>query len=289
MSEKLPNYGGQAVIEGVMMRGKRSVAMAMRAPDGKIQVYTESLGGIYQSSLAKIPFLRGLVILWDTLGLGIRFLTISANTQTGEDEKLEGPMLYITLSVSLVLGVGLFILLPAGLGQLAGRLFSWNHWITNLLEGVIRLALLVGYIWGVGKMPDLARVFAYHGAEHKTINAYEAGVELFPANVARYSVEHPRCGTAFLLTLILISIVIFSLLGPLPLGIGMLYRIVLLPVLAGLAYEFIRWTADHLKSPIVRLIVRPNLALQHLTTREPTLEMIEVAITAFNTMIAQES
>ncbi len=288
MTEKMPNYGGQAVIEGVMMRGTQSVAMAMRDPQGQIQVYTEPLSGLYKSKILRIPFLRGLISLWDALGLGIRLLTISANTQTGEDEKIEGPMLWGTLALSLTLGIGLFFLLPAGLGQLTERFLHWTAWWSNLLEGLLRLGLLIGYIWAVGKMPDIARVFGYHGAEHKTINAFEAGAELTPECVANYSLEHPRCGTAFLLTLVLVSIVVFSLLGPLPGVWRLASRILLLPVLAGIAYEYIRWTAGHLKSPFVRAIVRPNLALQHLTTREPSLEMLEVAIRAFQTMYKEE-
>lgn len=288
MTERLPNYGGQAVIEGVMMRGTRSVAMAMRDPQGQIKIYTEPLSKIYQSRLTRIPFLRGLTALWDALGLGIRLLTISANTQTGEDEKLEGPALYGTLGFSLLLGIGLFFLLPAGIGQLSERFLGWSAWWSNLLEGVIRLGLLVGYIWLVGKLPDIQRVFAYHGAEHKTINAFEAGSELTPECVSHFSLEHPRCGTAFLLTLVLLSVVLFSLLGPLPIAWRLASRILLLPVLAGVAYEYIRWTAGHLSSSFVRAIIRPNLALQHLTTREPTLEMLEVAINAFQTMFKNE-
>lgn len=290
MSEpKLITYGGQAVLEGVMMRGGKAVAIAMRAPDQQIVIHTEKLGGIYRSRIAKIPFLRGLVVLWDALGLGMRALTISANTQTGEDEQLEGPVLYLTLGISLALGIGLFFLLPAAAGQMAERYLGLNAWWGNLGEGLVRLGLLVGYIWAVGRVPDIRRVFAYHGAEHKTINAYEAGVELTPENVSGFSLEHPRCGTAFLLTLVLISVVVFSLLGPLPLFWRLASRILLLPLLAGLAYEYIRWTANHLDSSLVQALIKPGLALQGLTTREPDLPMLEVAIAAFNAMRTYES
>jgi uncharacterized protein YqhQ len=294
---QLPAYGGQAVIEGVMMRGARNVAIAMRAPDQKIIVHRESLGGIYRSRIVKIPFLRGLVMLWDALGLGMRALTISANTQTGEDEKLEGPALYLTLGISLAFGIGLFFLAPAAVGQLSERLLArafpasslgWLSWTGNLLEGLIRLFLLIGYIWAVGFIPDIRRVFSYHGAEHKTINAFEAGADLTPENVQRFSLEHPRCGTAFLLTLVLFSVLLFSLLGPLPILWRFASRILLLPVLAGLAYEYIRWTANNLRSQFVRLLIKPGLALQHLTTREPSLEMLEVSIAAFNAMRENE-
>jgi len=285
---KLPTYGGQAVIEGVMMRGAQSVAIAMRAPDQKIVIHKEPLGGIYKSRLGKIPFLRGLIVLWDALGLGMRALTISANTQSGEDEVIEGPAMYLTIAISLALGIGIFFLAPAAIGQLFERFLHWNAWWGNVAEGGVRLALLVGYIWGIGNIPDIRRVFSYHGAEHKTINAFEAGAELTPECVSHYSLEHPRCGTAFLLTLVLVSILVFSLLGPLPMVWRLSSRIILLPVLAGLAYEYIRWTANHLDSPLVRLLVKPNLALQHLTTREPSLDMLEVSIAAFNAMRSEE-
>jgi uncharacterized protein YqhQ len=288
MSEKIPTYGGQAVIEGVMMRGSSGVAIAMRAPDHNIVIHTEPLGGIYKSKIIKIPFLRGLVALWDALGLGMRALTISANTQTGEDEQLEGPQLWFTLAFAFVFGISLFFLIPASVGQLSENLLAWNAWWGNLLEGLIRLAMLVAYIWLIGLMPDVRRVFAYHGAEHKTINAFEAGVDLTPENVSHFSLEHPRCGTAFLLTLVLVSVLFFSLLGPLPIAWRLISRVVALPLLAGIAYEYIRWTATHLDSPFVRWIVKPNLALQRLTTREPDLDMLEVSIAAFNAMHAKE-
>jgi uncharacterized protein YqhQ len=225
-----------------------------------------------------------VILLWDALGLGMRALTLSANTQTGEDEKLEGPALYLTLTVSLALGIGLFFLLPAGIGGLAERYLGWSPWLNNLLEGIVRLALLVGYIWAIGFMPDVKRLFGYHGAEHKTINAYEAGVDLTPENVAKFSLEHPRCGTAFMLTLVLVSILVFTALGPLSIFWRLASRVLLIPVLAGISLEYIRWTANHLDSPLVRLLIKPNLALQSLTTREPDRSMLEVAIESFNTM-----
>jgi uncharacterized protein YqhQ len=163
MTEKLPSYGGQAVIEGVMMRGSQGMAIAMRAPSQEIVVETGPLNNIYQSKIIKIPFLRGVLALWDALGLGIRALTMSANVQTGEDEKLEGPALYLTLGVSLSLGIALFFLLPAGIGQLTEHFLGWDSLWSNLLEGLIRLGLLIGYIWMIGRVPDVKRVFSYHG------------------------------------------------------------------------------------------------------------------------------
>jgi uncharacterized protein YqhQ len=290
MTEKsrFPMYGGQSVIEGVMMRGTHSVAIAMRTPNKDIAIHKEPLGAVYKNKIVKIPFLRGLIMLFDALVLGTRALTISANAQTGEDEKIEGPVLYLTLFLSLSIGIGLFFLAPAAFGQLSERFFQINSWWGNLVEGLVRLGLLVIYIWAVGQIPDIKRVFAYHGAEHKTINAFEAGDELTPDNVSKYPIEHPRCGTSFLLTLILLSILLFSLLGPLSIWARLASRIIFLPLLAGFAYEYIRWTANHLDMKLVQMLVKPNLALQRLTTREPSLDMLEVAIAAFNSMRADE-
>ena len=284
MEDKIISYGGQAVIEGVMMRGRNSFAIAMRAPDGNIVVHKDSLAAVYRSWITKIPFLRGTILLWDALGLGMKALTLSANTQTGEEEKLEGPALYLTLGTSLTIGIGLFILLPASVGGWAEHSLGWQNLAHNLLEGLIRLVLLVGYIWGIVFMPDVKRLFGYHGAEHKTINAYEAGAELTPEVVAKYPIEHPRCGTAFMLTFVLLSILVHSLLGDMTFVWRLASRILLIPVIAGIAVEFIRWTANHLDSALVRLLIKPNLALQSLTTRQPDNSMLEVAIESFKTM-----
>ena len=284
MEDKIISYGGQAVIEGVMMRGQKGFAIAMRSPDGKIVVHKEGLAAVYRSSITKIPFLRGTILLWDALGLGMRALTLSANTQTGEEEKLEGPALYVTLGISLTFGVGLFFLVPAGIGGLAQHYLHWSPLANNLLEGITRLVLLIGYIWGIGFMPDVKRLYGYHGAEHKTINAFEAGAELTPEVVAKYPIEHARCGTAFMLTLMLLSVLVFTLLGDMSIIWRLATRILFIPILAGIAVEYIRWTANHLDSAFVRLLIKPNLALQSLTTREPDNSMLEVAIESFKTM-----
>ena len=289
MEDRIITYGGQAVIEGVMMRGQKAYAIAMRAPDGSIAIHTQKLANVYRSGITKIPFLRGSILLWDALGLGMNALTISANTQTGEDEKLEGPALYLTLGLSLTLGIGLFFLLPAGLGGLAEHYLGWSPWLNNLVEGVLRLVFLIAYIWGISFMPDVKRLFMYHGAEHKTINAYEAGAELTPEVVATYPIEHTRCGTAFLLTLVLLSILIFTILGPMPIIWRLVTRILFIPILAGIAIEYIRWTANHLDNPIVQFLIKPNLALQHLTTRTPDNSMLEVAIQSFQSMRKAEN
>ena len=302
--EKLPSYGGQALIEGILMRGSRAVAAAIRAPDGNIVVYTEELSGIYKGGWLKIPFVRGVVGLWDALGLGTRFLMMSAELQ-GDEEQAKGaagnnlfltqsifPFLgqgmFLTVGLSLLIAVGLFFVLPAFLGHAIAEAFGLSSLWSNLLEGGLRLAAVVGYIWGVGRIPEIQRVFAYHGAEHKTINAFESGDELTVENVMRHSLEHPRCGTAFLLTLVILSVLVFTLIGPLSPWARIATRVLFIPILAGIAYEYIRWTARHRSSFLVRWLMRPNLAMQSLTTRQPTPDIVEVAITAFNAMITKE-
>ncbi len=224
------NYGGQAVIEGVMMRGSRALSVAVRNPQGDIVVHTEPLDPrIYGGRLARVPFLRGLTLLWDALGLGIRSLLFAAEValqeedQTGNDgppEKVfEGPLQWTLVAFSLALSILLFFVLPTFLAHFIERLLGLGNSAVavNFIEGMIRLALLVGYIWVIGLMADVKRLYGYHGAEHKTINAYEAGAELTPTSVARFSLQHPRCGTAFLLTVVVLSILIYSLLPPLDL------------------------------------------------------------------------
>ena len=295
------NYGGQAVIEGVMMRGSRALSVAVRNPQGDIVVHTEPLDSrIYGGRLARIPFLRGLTLLWDALGLGIKSLMFAAEValqeegQTDADGKpekvFEGPVQWTMIAFSLTLSILLFFVLPTYLAHLIEQALglSGQPVAINFIEGMIRLALLIGYIWGIGRMADIKRLFGYHGAEHKTINAYEAGAELTPASVARFPLEHPRCGTAFLLTVVIISILLYSLLPPLDLLPRILSRLVLLPVIAGIAYEFLKFTASRQSNPLIRLLTKPNLAMQRLTTREPDMDMLAVAIAAFENVLAYE-
>jgi len=295
------NYGGQAVIEGVMMRGSRALSVAVRDPQGNIVVHTEPLDPrIYGGRLAKIPFLRGLTLLWDALGLGIKSLLYAAEVALQEEankdadgnpEKVfEGPVQWTLVAFSLTLSVLLFFVLPTFLAHLIerGAGLQNSSVAVNVIEGSIRLILLIGYIWAIGLMSDVKRLYGYHGAEHKTINAYEAGAELTPASVARFPLEHPRCGTAFLLSVVVISILVYSLLPPLDILPRILSRLVLLPVIAGIAYEFLKFTAAHQGNALIRLITKPNLALQHLTTREPDMEMLAVAIAAFENVLDYE-
>jgi uncharacterized protein YqhQ len=289
MPEPLPNYGGQALIEGVMMRGQKACAMAARGPNQSIVVETEHLSPIYSSPIAKIPFLRGLIMLWDTLVLGMRALTFSANLQMGEDERLEGAPLTLTVLFSLLAGAGIFFLIPAGAGYMAQLWLHLDYWGAYVVEGISRLALLVGYIWAIGLLPDVRRVYGYHGAEHQTINAFEDGAELSVDSIRSYPREHPRCGTAFLLTVVVFSILLFSALGPLSLWARFVSRLLLIPVLASLAYECIRLSAEYSQHWLARALISPNLALQRLTTREPDDGMIEVAVQAFTAMLAEET
>jgi len=287
---KLPSYGGQALIEGVLMRGSRYVAAAFRLPSGEIQVETEKLEGIYSSRIAKIPFLRGLILLWDALGLGMRYIMKAANTQTGEDEKIEGPQFILTMIISFAIAIGLFFLAPAGLAALMEKVFSIGPFIGNLIEGIVRLILIVGYIWEIGKMPDIKRVFSYHGAEHKTINAFEASASLTPESVKQFPLYHPRCGTGFLLILVIFSIILFSLLGPLPnIWLRFASRILLIPILVMVAYEYMRFAANNMHHPVLKYLSALNMSMQKLTTVEPDESMLEVAITAFKAMYQLEN
>lgn len=292
------NYGGQAVIEGVMMRGSQALAVAVRNPQGEIVVHTEPLDSrIYGGKIARIPFLRGLTLLWDALGLGIKSLMFSAEVALEEEDAsgekhhkpvFDGPAGWGAIALSLSMSIALFFLLPAFVAGVFERWLGISHVIGNLIEGVVRLLLLIGYISGISLMSDVKRLYGYHGAEHKTINAYEAGAALSPASVARFSLQHPRCGTAFLLTVVVISILVYSFFPPLGLALRLLSRILLLPVIAGIAYEFLRFTAKHQDKRVIRWITKPNLALQRLTTREPDETMLEVAIVAFEQVLAYE-
>jgi uncharacterized protein YqhQ len=287
------SYGGQAVLEGVMMRGAHIFAVAVRDPKGGIVVHKGKVPAVlYRGRIAKTPFVRGVVGLWDAMGLGVRALMWSADVALAEEEDVSfsGPLAWGTVALSLLMAVGLFFLLPTALST---GIESWlglqsQPFLVNLIEGAIQLTVLVGYISLVGLMPDMRRVFSYHGAEHKTINAYEAGAELKPEIVQNYPIEHPRCGTAFLLLVVFTSVMVFSLLGRPPFLLLLLSRIVLIPVIAGIAYEVLRWTAKNSHRPWVALIIKPNLALQHLTTRQPSLDMLEVAIAAFKQVLVSE-
>ena len=290
---KLFSYGGQAVIEGVMMRGVHTAAIAVRNPKGEIVVHEQALNErLYRGRLIKTPFLRGLIGLWDALGLGTRALMWSADVAIGEEEEVNfnGPIGWATVALSLVIGIGVFFLLPTTIATGLQRVFKLQDHptIVNIIEGVVQLSILISYISLIGFLPDVKRIFRYHGAEHKTINAYEAGADLTPEKVNQYPIEHPRCGTAFLLTVVFVGVFFFSLLGRPPFLTLVASRLVLIPVIAGVSYELLRFTAKNRNHPLIRLLIIPNLALQHLTTRQPDLAMIEVAVVAFERVLVSE-
>lgn len=271
-----------------MMRGSQRFAVALRTPDGEIALREGTLNeALYRGRLIRIPFLRGLVTLWDSLGLGMKALMMSADVAAGEEVSLEGPVSWITVALGIGLGVGLFILLPSFLVGLLSPIVT-SRLLSSLLEGIVRLALVIGYMWAVGRIPDIRRVFAYHGAEHKTINAYEGGSDLTVEAVRQFSKAHVRCGTSFLLTLTFIAVIVLAPLGRLPMGYRLLSRLVLLPVLAGIAYEVNRLAARSAHRRWLRPLIAPNLALQRLTTNEPDDDMIEVAISALSAVLRSE-
>jgi len=281
-------YGGQAIIEGVMMRGKYNAAIAVRRLDGEIVVKQESLSGLYRGPVSKIPFLRGMPLLWDSLGLGMRALFYSAEVAGQEEDPdftMSGGLGIATGAFSMLLGVGLFMVLPS---FVAGLIVQEEAVLFNVVEGLIRLVLLIGYIAAIGQAEDIRRVFAYHGAEHKTINAYEDGAPLTVDGVRPYSRQHPRCGTAFLMTVVLISVLVLAPLGRPSLLVRIATRLALLPVIAGISYEILRFTARHQDNPLIRWMIAPNLALQNLTTREPEDDMLEVGIRALQSVLVGE-
>jgi uncharacterized protein YqhQ len=291
-------YGGQAVMEGVMMRGRRNMAVAVRAQNGEIAVYHEPLkSGKWTERARPLPFIRGVFMLWDTMVLGMRSLVFSANVgliegnvkenkEAAEDD-LTGTALWVTVGISILFSIGLFFVLPLAVTGFLDRYIA-SDTLSNIVEGIIRLAILVGYMLLIGRMHDIKRVFSYHGAEHKTINAYEAGDDLTVENVRKHSISHPRCGTGFLLVVVLLSIFVFALLGRPDWFWRISSRIFLVPVIAAMAYEFIRLTAQYYENTLVKLIVAPSMALQRLTTRPPDDSMLEVAIVSFKRVQADE-
>ena len=272
------------------MRGRTHMAVAVRNPVGKIIVHEEPLKArIYTSGWGKLPFVRGLAMLWDALVLGMRTLMFSADVALSEEEDVEftGPLAWTTMALALAIAVGIFFFIPSLVAQWLERFFA-SSLLSSLLEGVFRLALFIGYVWAIGFMPDVRRVFAYHGAEHKTVNAYEAGRPLTPQDVARFPTAHTRCGTSFLLLVVMIAVLLFA-----PFHFNhwlhrLLARLLLIPVIAGIAYEMVRFSANHQNNPLVRWLMAPGLAVQRLTTREPDEKMLECAITALKRVLAAD-
>ena len=287
MSEKKLSIGGQAVIEGVMMRGPEKVATAVRTPDKKIELDIRPVNSISDRfPILKKPMLRGCVSLGESLVMGLRSLSYSAQMAGEEDEQLTDKELAGTIVFAFVMAAVLFVAIPTG----AAKLF---HFITedpvflNLMEGALRLLIFVGYIGAISMMKDIQRVFQYHGAEHKTIACFEAGEALTVENVKKHTRLHKRCGTSFLLIVMLVSIFVFAFLGWPDLWLRILSRVILLPVVAGISYEIIKLSANS-DNCVLGCAIKPGLWLQYMTTREPDDDMIEVAIESAKAVLPED-
>lgn len=279
------SYGGQAVIEGVMIKGQNSVSVAVRRSDGSIAFLSNPIHPFFKGLSKKIPLIRGIVTLAESLIVGMKSLVFSANVsiEHESDEISKSEMVGI-LSLSLIMAIGLFFILPVVASQPFEGLMG-SDIASNIAEGVIRLAIFILYILLIGNMAQIHRVFMYHGAEHMTVHAYEHGDPLEKDFVRRYPTAHPRCGTAFLLTVMLVAIVVFTFIPRDPFWLLILSRIVLIPLIAAASYEAIRFSGFHSQNRIVQILSIPNLGLQSLTTKQPTDDQIEVAIAAMNHVI----
>lgn len=288
MPDKRVYYGGQAVIEGVMIRGPRTVAIVCRRPNGELAMKSETLGTVYAGWPRKLPLLRGVVVLWETLALGMQALIWSSNVQLGEEaeDQNSGPIWGIALIAFAIVAL-IFFAGPLLLADFMHDLLG-SDWLVIVVEGVIRLAIVVGYVAAIGLMPDVRRVYEYHGAEHKSIHALEHGDPLEPAAVQRHPTAHVRCGTSFLIMVVIVSIILFALVGNPDLWIRVLSRIVLIPVIAAISYELIRLAGRFESSPITKALMWPNLALQAITTKQPDDAQVEVALTALKQVLADE-
>jgi len=279
-------YGGQAVIEGVMMRGRENLAISVRGPDGKLKTAKWPLPKIYKGRLREVPFVRGLLILIETLVLGTQALLHSAQIASAEEnERIPTTLLWGTVAASIAFAVALFFIAPVLTTRYLVDPHVSSALASNLVEGVIRIGVFVAYLVLIGLIPDIRRVFAYHGAEHKVVNAYEAGSPLELEAIKDYSTAHARCGTGFVFIVLILAIFIFALLGHPPLWLTILSRVVLLPVIAALSYEIMRFGASHAKNAIIKILLVPGLALQAMTTREPNDGQLEAAISALNEVI----
>ena len=279
------HYGGQAVIEGVMMRGREHLAIAVRRTNNEITTITKRLPTIFTGSPRQIPLVRGIIMLAETLILGMQSLIYSADVFTEEEEVKGKPvLLWSSVAIGFILGLVLFLAIPLAITWAVDPYIGSDP-VSNLVDGVIRLAIVIAYIGSIGLIPNIRRVFSYHGAEHKVINAYEAGANLEVKEVRRYSTAHPRCGTGFLLIVLVIAIIAFIFMGRPPMYLRFLERLLLLPVIAAASYELMRLGAEHVKNGVVRTLLAPGLALQALTTRQPDDSQLEVSISALKTVI----
>ena len=281
------HYGGQAVIDGVMIRGKEGVAISVRQPDGQLNVVKQPLASIYKGRLRETPLIRGIIALIETLVLGTQSLLHSAQVAATEEvgEKIPTAVLWGTVAASLALGVALFFMVPLFATRYLIDPYVESALLSSIFEGLIRIGIFIAYLKLMSLIPDIRKVFAYHGAEHKTVNAYEAGVPLDVESVKMYSTAHARCGTAFLFIVLVVAIFVFALVGQPSLWIRILSRIALIPVIAVISYEIMKFGASHSRNPVVRVLLAPGLLLQTMTTREPDDSQIEAAISALNEVI----
>lgn len=287
-SSKL-NVGGQAVLEGVMMRSRRFWAVAVRKPDDTIasEVFRE-VSIINRKKALGWPFIRGIVALVENLSLGFKALSYSVNEATGQEVAMSRKQMGISIAIALIFTVGVFFILPTLLGRTFSNAIP-NTILYNLIEGLIRIAFLVTYIVAVSFLKDIRRLFQYHGAEHKTIQAYEYGEELTAENIIKYSRLHLRCGTSFLLIVMIVSLLVFALLGKPPLYLRIISRVLLIPVIAGISYELIRFAGKFSRYKIINVVFYPGLLLQRITTREPDIKQIEVATVSLKRILEAES
>ena len=284
------NYGGQALIEGVLMRGRDAIAVAFRHPDGRIVYATERLDtGLHAKRWAKLPLVRGLVVLYETLIVGTRWLVRSASLQAADEGvELGKGSIALMLTLTLVAGIGVFFLLPLFIASVTTANVQ-NGFVQHLVEGLIRVGIFLGYLIVIAQAPDIRRVFQYHGAEHMTIHALEHDDPLQVSAIRKYPTAHPRCGTEFLVVVIALSIIAFSLVGRQEPLVMILSRILLIPVIAAIGYEILRWGAKHRGNAIVRVIMWPGILVQKITTRQPTDDMIEVAIVSMEEALRADS
>jgi uncharacterized protein YqhQ len=282
-------YGGQALIEGVLMRGRDAIAVAFRHPDGRIVFATERLdSGFHGTRWSKLPLLRGLVVLYETLIVGTRWLVRSAGLQAEEEGvELGKGSIILMLLITLIAGVGIFFLLPLFIASVTTAQVE-NQFVQHLVEGLVKVAIFLGYLWIIGQSGDIHRVFQYHGAEHMTIHALEHGDPLRVGEIRKYPTAHPRCGTEFLVVVIALSIIAFGFVGRQEPWIMITSRILLIPVIAAVGYEILRWGARHRGNPIVRVIMWPGILVQMITTKPPTDDMIEVAIVSMEEALAAD-
>jgi uncharacterized protein YqhQ len=283
-------YGGQAVVEGVMMRGADHWAVAVREPRGSVYVESHAIESIAdRHPIWRKPFLRGILVLGQSLSIGVRALLIATNHAVEEEQQLTRRQIGVSLTVAMILFVVVFILGPTALFAWAEHRTEANGILANVAEGVFRVALFVGYLWLIGRTKDIRRVFGYHGAEHKTIAAYEHDDELTADRIDRYPKEHVRCGTNFLIIVMIITIFVFTLSGNPGLLWRLISRMIAIPVIAGIAYEALRLGARFPDSAWMRALMSPGIWLQKITTREPDADQIEFAVTSFKEVLRREA